>query len=174
MHKDPTWWNDDHTATWDRVKAAFRRDWEQTRHDLSGGRKGADLNQDVGDTVSQAFGDRHIPPPGVANPYDADELRRKVNAAERDLAREEERYEEGASAVADRLDRLEPTEAEWEWASVPLRYGVAASRRYGTWNPEVERLVRDEWTDLHPEREWALDREEIRSAWERAAQSQNR
>ncbi len=31
----PQWWTDQHTSTWDRVKEALRRDWEQTKADLS-------------------------------------------------------------------------------------------------------------------------------------------
>lgn len=31
----PQWWTDKHSSTWDRVKAALRRDWEQTKADFS-------------------------------------------------------------------------------------------------------------------------------------------
>lgn len=47
-------------GTWERVKAAFRRDWEQTRNDF-GSKKARDLDQDVDDTVKQAFGREPIP-----------------------------------------------------------------------------------------------------------------
>lgn len=60
-----TWWSKDHDSAWDHVKAAFRRDWEQTKHDLGG--KKPDLNQDVPDTVKQAAGKQIIPPPSVPN-----------------------------------------------------------------------------------------------------------
>lgn len=54
---NPAWWNEEkHGSAWARVKDALRRDWEQTKSDLTRGRKGADLNQDVGDTVRQAAG----------------------------------------------------------------------------------------------------------------------
>lgn len=62
---DPRWWNQEYDSSWDRVKEAFRRDWEQTKHDL--GAKKPDLNQDVDDTVAQAAGKRPIPPPGEPN-----------------------------------------------------------------------------------------------------------
>jgi hypothetical protein len=61
--RSPKWWTDQHTSSWDRVKEAFRRDWEQTKADVS--KKGQDLNQNVGDTVKQAFGKDPIPPAGV-------------------------------------------------------------------------------------------------------------
>lgn len=51
----PRWWKADHESAWERVKAAFRRDWEQTKHDVSK-KHGRDLDQDVGDTVKQAVG----------------------------------------------------------------------------------------------------------------------
>jgi hypothetical protein len=40
---------------WDRVKAAFANDWEQTKRDF-GSKTARDLNQDVDDTVKQAAG----------------------------------------------------------------------------------------------------------------------
>ncbi|MFO0604435.1 MAG: hypothetical protein U0324_14725 [Polyangiales bacterium] len=60
----PSWWNDQYTSDWDRVKEALRRDWEQTKADfkVSGA---VDLNQNVVDTVKQAVGDQPVPPPAV-------------------------------------------------------------------------------------------------------------
>ena len=48
-----------------KVKEALKRDWEQTKHDIT--RKGPDLNQDVSDTVKQAAGKEPIPPPAIPN-----------------------------------------------------------------------------------------------------------
>ena len=63
---NPTWWKDEHTSGWERVKAALKRDWEQTRHDFS--KKSApDLHQSVGDTVKQAVGKEAIPPAYAPN-----------------------------------------------------------------------------------------------------------
>jgi hypothetical protein len=59
----PAWWTDRHTSSWERVKDAFRRDWEQTKADLSGDTWS--LNQNAGDTVMQALGNEPVPPPGV-------------------------------------------------------------------------------------------------------------
>lgn len=67
---NPKWWNEEHTSTWDRVKAAMRRDWEQTKADFTDG--GKELNQGVGDTVKQAAGKQAIPPGSVPNPPDVD------------------------------------------------------------------------------------------------------
>ncbi|MFL5320033.1 MAG: hypothetical protein ACJ790_10300 [Myxococcaceae bacterium] len=48
-----------------KVKEAFKRDWEQTKHDIT--RKGTDLNQNVGDTVKQAAGKEPVPGPATPN-----------------------------------------------------------------------------------------------------------
>ena len=55
MRNRPSWYTDEHDNTWDRVKAAFRNDWEQTKHDF-GSDKARDLDQDVDDTVKQMAG----------------------------------------------------------------------------------------------------------------------
>jgi hypothetical protein len=69
MSKNPNWWNDSHSSSWDRAKEALRRDWEQTKADVSDG--GRELNQDVGDTVKQALGKQPIPPGNVPNREDS-------------------------------------------------------------------------------------------------------
>ena len=52
-------------STWERVKEALRRDWNQTKKDLMIG--GRDLQQTVGDTIKQATGAEPVPPPGMAS-----------------------------------------------------------------------------------------------------------
>ena len=51
----PGWYTEEHDNGWQRVKAAFGNDWEQTRHDF-GSNTARELNQDAGDTVKQAVG----------------------------------------------------------------------------------------------------------------------
>jgi hypothetical protein len=48
-----------------KVGKAMSRDADQTKNDLTRGRKGRDLNQGVGDTVKQAAGKKPIPPKSV-------------------------------------------------------------------------------------------------------------
>jgi len=67
---NPTWWNSEHESGWDRVRAAFRRDWEQTKHDFGG--DAPDLNQNVNDTVRQAAGKQPAPPMGRSSWDDAE------------------------------------------------------------------------------------------------------
>jgi len=59
------WWTTEHDTSWERTKEAFRRDWEQTKHDLGG--KSPDLDQDIPDTVKQAAGKEPIPPRNTPN-----------------------------------------------------------------------------------------------------------
>src|SRR5258708_9201891 len=62
QQRNPHWWNEEHDSGWDGVKAACKRDWEQTKHDLGG--KPPDTDQGVSDTVKQAAGKQPIPPRG--------------------------------------------------------------------------------------------------------------
>jgi hypothetical protein len=55
MQNRPTWYTDETDNGWNRVKAAFRNDWEQTKHDF-GSKTAPDLKQDVDNTVKQATG----------------------------------------------------------------------------------------------------------------------
>jgi len=68
---NPSWWNEQHDSVWDRIKGAFKRDWEQTKADLSS--KGHDLDQGVGDTVKQAMGKEPIPRGNTPNPPNHDD-----------------------------------------------------------------------------------------------------
>lgn len=63
--KNPSWWTDAHTSGWQRTKEALRRDWEQTKADVTSG--GHELNQGVSDTVKQAAGKAAIPPGNAPN-----------------------------------------------------------------------------------------------------------
>jgi len=60
--RNPSWWNQEHESAWERVKEAFKRDWDQTKHDMGGNEP--DTDQDVDDTVKQAAGKQPIPPRG--------------------------------------------------------------------------------------------------------------
>ncbi|MEQ8847873.1 hypothetical protein [Botrimarina sp.] len=55
MGKRPEWQTKETDSTWDRVKAAFANDWEQTKADF-GSDSARDMNQDVDDTIKQAMG----------------------------------------------------------------------------------------------------------------------
>jgi len=62
--KTPPWWTDKHASSWEHVKGALERDWEQTKADFSAN-SGHKLNQGVADTVRQSMGSEPVPPIGV-------------------------------------------------------------------------------------------------------------
>lgn len=66
-HSQSHWHDGESMSTWECVKEAMRRDWEQTRHDLglSGGHQ---LNQHVSDTLRQAAKAAPIPARDRPNP----------------------------------------------------------------------------------------------------------
>jgi hypothetical protein len=113
---DPTWWTKEHQSTWDRVKAALRRDWEQTKADWS--TTGHDLNQGVGDTLKQAAGKEAIPPGWEA----VEPSYRYGVAARRHYAAE---YPEWSPKLEKRLGDEWTTlkhESKWEDVKASVRY----------------------------------------------------
>lgn len=165
----PTWWRDEHETSWQRVKGAVRRDWEQTRSDLTGGREGTDLNQKAGDTFKQAFGSGPLPPDAEPNPMNPEEVRAHVRRAARQVNREVE-------SLADRAERsIAQAQVAREWhrwdhwgdIEVPLRYGHAAASHYGaSWDHAIENEMRKEWADLHPDHAWDDVRDTVRRGWD--------
>ncbi|MBC7793387.1 MAG: hypothetical protein H7Z43_06750 [Clostridia bacterium] len=118
----PKWWAEDkHGSTWNRVKEALKRDWEQTKSDVGAG--GRDLDQDVNDTVKQAAGKDAIPPRNQPN---ASSGTQKRGHAWTDVEGPM-RYGYGArqqygSQHADWNDKLENTlKTEWEDAKGSTR-----------------------------------------------------
>lgn len=69
---DPPWWTPGHGTAWERVSAAFRRDWDQTKADFSVTR-GRDLNQTGMDTLKQASGKEALPQDNVKTHRDTPE-----------------------------------------------------------------------------------------------------
>ena len=63
----PHFYDEESMGAWDRVKEAFRRDWEQTKHDL-GLSGGHELNQSALDTIKQATAAESIPADDRPNP----------------------------------------------------------------------------------------------------------
>ena len=129
--QQPAWWTAQQTDTWDRMKEALRRDWDQTRHDF-GSEYGQDLNQDLTDTVRQAAGADPIPPKHVANPVEwSDEAA--------------VRYGYGAALSADYHDHVAwdavlegrlkkdwealDTGRSWDSVRLPVHYGWIRSPR---------------------------------------------
>jgi hypothetical protein len=124
----PAWYSEADDTAWEKVKAAFRRDWQQTKHDFGG--NVPDLNQQVGDTVSQAVGSKAIPPANAKTPHSIDG---KIDAYNDD---DEPAYRYGYAASrhygveSDWDDATEATlrkewgdETEWERRREAIRRG---------------------------------------------------
>jgi outer membrane biosynthesis protein TonB len=93
----PGWWTEKHTSNWEHVKAAFERDWEQTKADFSKG-SGENLNQNVGDTVKQSVGSEPIPPLDVkTRPTDPKVAVKEAEKAHEKMAKESVKAAETAS-----------------------------------------------------------------------------
>ena len=125
QRSNPKWWTKDNDSSWDRVKAAVKRDWDQTKHDVGGNKP--ETNQNVKDTVKQASGKEAIPPRG---------------------------------------------QPVYEKAEPGYRFGYGARSHYGkrfsTWNPELEKELKRDWTESNPgkESDWDDEAQYIRSGWD--------
>lgn len=174
--QSPPWWLPEHQSAWDRVKAAFRRDWEQTKANLSRGRQGVDLNQNIGDTVGQVLGNTTIPEAGVPNPMNATEQTQHVRRAGEQMLRTAERFDDDSEKS---IARNQPAPAKsqpdrgwvrfdhWEDAERPLRFGHgAASEFHRNWDEESENRLRLEWLALYPDEAWDDVRDTVRQGWD--------
>lgn len=144
----PAWWSNQHDSAWERTKEALKRDWEQTKNDLTGG--GQDLNQDASETFRQAQGKEPIPPRNVANPPDAGDVERHQKQAEKAARKEARRWERSEDAV---------------------QYGFGSGlHRPGDWSAH-ESDLRSEWSSLERDRAWDDVRDDVRYGWEGARKS---
>ncbi len=124
---NPKWWNEEHESTWGRVKAAMKRDWEQTKADVSS--KGRELDQDVDDTIKQAAGKQAIPP--LSQP----------NLEDDDWTRAEEGYRSGVGARTQYGTQY----SQWDdRLESKLRDDWGETKSGRTWD-EVKAAVRRGW-----------------------------
>ncbi|MDP2316498.1 MAG: hypothetical protein Q8P41_26625 [Pseudomonadota bacterium] len=161
---NPRWWGDSHTSNWDRIKEAMRRDWEQTKSDLTGGDMGTDLRQDASDTLDQARGKQPIPMGDVPNPMDADDVKKAARAQEKVALALDAEFERGVKPVPVPGDRM-----RWEDAELPMRFGHGASTHYSdNWDDTLEPKLRADWEASYPGRSWEEARELARTGWNHA------
>ena len=113
MQKNPKWWNKQQESSWERVKAAFKRDWDQTKHDVGG--KQPDTNQGIGDTLKQASGKEAVPPRGVPNYEQTEEAYRFGYGARQQYG---QRYPQWDSSLEEQLaSDWKDTYAGIQWES---------------------------------------------------------
>ena len=112
------WKEEKHGQAWERASEAMKRDWEQTKADF-GSKSGKELNQDVDDTVKQAFGKDPIPGPNTPNPS------------------------------APNASRSDKSFGNWSEVEPAYQYGFGARQEYGSkynqWSDELETQLSKEW-----------------------------
>jgi len=154
----PNWWNEQvHGSAWDRVKAAMQRDWEQTKNDFTPG--APDLNQDVDDTIKMATGNAPIPPPGAVTPPSKSEVKDEIKEGNKEI-KELIEAKNGVSTSS---------RAPWRDVEAPVAYGFAAknhySKKYPSWDVELERELRGEWETGNKDRKWDDVRDHVRTGF---------
>jgi hypothetical protein len=192
----PSWWTSNYSSGWERVKAAFRRDWEQTKADF-GSKNAVDINQDAGDTLRQARGKEPIPPGTQPNVPDESDLKRHEKSAQKAQERElktERRANEAhleGSGRAPNLDekaRLAHEESlrrdrelginrnlRWEDIEESVRYGYGAAQHYkDEWNQDFEKNLQNEWKGLYSDFEWRDAQPYVRLGWDRGRNESGR
>ena len=112
------WWTKENDSAWEKVKAAFSRDWEQTKHDF--GADAPDLNQDVPDTVKQAVGKENIPPGGTPNFEDYEPALRYGYGARSQYGKQ---YPKWDNRLEDTLKKEWPSADDWKRNSKAIRRG---------------------------------------------------
>ncbi|MGE4201805.1 MAG: ferritin-like domain-containing protein [Vulcanimicrobiota bacterium] len=70
IHWRASWWTREHSTAWQRVKTAFRRDWDQTKSRF---RSDEGPGQTAGDTLGQMAGTRPVPADAPLAGFEADE-----------------------------------------------------------------------------------------------------
>ena len=139
-HQHPQWWSTQQTSTWERVKEALSRDWEQTKADFSN-EYGKDLDQNAGDTLKQAIGTEPIPAPHQKTPADN---------SSGDARREAPQW----------------TDAE---PAIRYGYGAAHHYGdHKGWDDKVEDKLKGEWSDMRSGRTWNEAKSHVRYGWDRA------
>ena len=129
MRKNPKWWNNQHESAWERVKAAFKRDWDQTKHDLGGRQPNTD--QQVEDTVRQAAGKEEIPPRGMPNYEEIEDACRFGYGARSQYGNRFSRWDNSLEAQLERDWRETFADRAWIRYREAIRYGWDYQDRQG-------------------------------------------
>jgi hypothetical protein len=193
----PQWWTESRVSAWDRVKAALKRDWEQTKADLGPRGSGRDVNQNATDTFRQAGGSVPIPPPYEPNAPSEDDLKRHSNQAVKAQQQAQKMEKRAAEAEpgtnkAERLDkkaaeaRKVALDAELDlqrnrekrWADVEdaVQFGYIAALHHNqrAWSDSLETNLKEEWNSMYRDRPWGEMREYVAMGWDRAHILENR
>jgi hypothetical protein len=120
-YKNPSWWNAQNDSSWERVKAAFKRDWDQTKHDVGGHEP--DTDQNVTDTVKQASGKEAIPPRGTPNYEQTEHAYRFGYGARSQYGQRFPRWDDSLEAQLAKDWRETYTGMDWESYKAAIQKG---------------------------------------------------
>ena len=122
-HKNPTWWTKETDSSWDHVKAAMKRDWDQTKHDFGGNEPAT--NQKIGNTVRQAEGKEAIPPRGESTYQDVERASRFGYGARTKYGKLHTTWNDNLEAeLKSEWEQVEPNRKEtWMQDRAAIRYG---------------------------------------------------
>lgn len=112
------WYTDEDNSTWDRIKTAFRNDWEQTKNDM-GVTGTRDIDQDVDDTVKQMAGKQSTARTGPVKFDEAEEAFRYGHAANRHFRAD---HPEWNDTLRDDLKRDYPNDWDRDEAYIKQAY----------------------------------------------------
>jgi hypothetical protein len=121
--KNPTWWTKETDSSWDRVKEALKRDWDQTKHDFGGDQP--DTNQKIGNTVRQAEGKEAIPPRRKNTYEDVEPASRFGYGARTKYGKLHTKWDDKLEAqLKSEWEQVEPARKEtWMQDRAAIRYG---------------------------------------------------
>jgi hypothetical protein len=122
-YKNPTWWTKENDSSWENVKAAMKRDWDQTKHDLGG--KEPDTNQKTGNTVRQAEGKEAIPPRHQPAYDEGEPASRFGHGARTKYGKEHQAWNDGLeNRLKSEWEQIEPSRKQtWMQDRAAIRYG---------------------------------------------------
>jgi hypothetical protein len=103
------------------VKAAFKRDWDQTKHDFGG--KQPDTDQDVDDTVKQAAGKQPIPPRGQPTYEEAEDAYRFGYGARSHYGKQYSNWNQDLETQLEQDWRGTYTDRDWALYRDSIRHG---------------------------------------------------
>jgi hypothetical protein len=122
-YNNPNWWTVENDSAWDQVKAAMKRDWDQTKHDFGG--KEPDTNQKIGNTIRQAEGKETIPPRRWPAYDELEPASRFGYGAHRKYGKQHSIWNDDLeNQLKSEWDQIEPDRREtWMQDRAAIRYG---------------------------------------------------
>jgi hypothetical protein len=126
----PHWWTSEHDTSWDRVKAAIRRNWEETKQAFT--QPDPSTGQDVDDTVPAAESKEAVPRQGQPKFDDLEPAFRYGYAARRHYGQQSPEWDEDMERrLASEWGTLYPTGIGWDYYRNAVRAGWEYDEQQG-------------------------------------------